>query len=56
MLSVDQIVSQTPDLVAQMTGFLTKDHVSSLGYIHLQKSTYVKDTLEVKLAFDRYAH
>ena len=65
IVSVDQLISPTPGLVAQMSGFLTKDrytcatvfvdHHSNLGYVHLQKSTSVEHTLEAKAAFERYA-
>ena len=30
------------------------DHFSGLSYIHLQKSTNADETLEAKLAFERY--
>jgi hypothetical protein len=65
VVSVDQMVSQTPGLVAQMSGFLTKkrykvatvfvDHYSNLSYVHLQCTTSAKETLEAKEAFERYA-
>jgi hypothetical protein len=65
VVSVDQMISRTPGLIAQMSGFLTRqrytcatvfvDHVTNLGYVHLQKSTSVADTLEAKEAFERYA-
>ena len=64
-VSVDQLISQTPGLIAQMSGILTTqrytcvtvfvDHYSNLGYVHLQKTTSVEHTLEAKAAFERYA-
>jgi Reverse transcriptase (RNA-dependent DNA polymerase)/GAG-pre-integrase domain len=64
-ISVDQLESTTPGLIAQIKGWLTKkryrvatifvDHFSGLSYIHLQKSTNAEETLEAKLAFERYA-
>ena len=65
VVSVDQLVSPTPGLIAQITGFLTKkrykyatvyvDQASSLGYVYLQKTATVEETLESKKAFERYA-
>ncbi len=64
-ISVDQLESKTPGLIAQIKGWLTKkryrvvtvfvDHFSGLSYIHLQKSTNADETLEAKMAFERYA-
>ena len=64
-ISVDQLESTAPGLIAQIKGWLTKkryqvatifvDHFSGLSYIHLQKSTNEEETLEAKLAFERYA-
>ena len=64
-ISVDQLESSTPGLIAQIKGWLTKkryrvatifvDHFSGLSYIHLQKSTNADETLEAKLAFERFA-
>ena len=52
VVSVDQLVSPTPGLVAQMTGFITKqrynyatvyvDQATSLGFVFLQKTSTVK--------------
>ena len=46
VVSVDQLVSPTPGLIAQMIGFLTKqrykyttvyvDQATGLGFVHLQ--------------------
>ena len=65
VVSVDQMISATPGLIAQMSGFLTKDrytcatvfvdHFSNAGYVHLQRSTSVEHTLEAKRAFEHYA-
>ena len=59
------MTSQTSGLIAQMAGFLTKerytyatdflDHNSNLYYVHLQKSTSAKYTLEAKEAFERFS-
>ena len=64
-VSVDQLVSPTPGLVAQMTGILTTkrykyvtmfvDHASRLGYIYLQKSADVEETLKAKTAFELFS-
>ena len=64
-ISVDQLESTTPGLIAQVKGWLTKkrdrvatifvDHLSGLSYIHLQKSTNADETLKAKMAFERYA-
>ena len=64
-ISIDQLESSTPGLIAQIKGWLTKkrykvatifvDHFSGLSYIHLQKSTNADETLEAKLAFERFA-
>ena len=66
VVSVDQLVSPTPGLIAQMTGFLTKkrykyatvfvDQYSGLGYVYLQREASLEETLEAKKAFERYAH
>ena len=65
MVSVDQLISPTPGLIAQMTGILaTKrytcatifvDQFSRLGYVHLQKTTSGVDTVQGKQAFEQYA-
>jgi hypothetical protein len=59
------MVSPTPGLIAQMTGFLTKerykcatvfvDHYSRRGFIYLQKSASAEETLQAKTAFERQA-
>ena len=65
VISVDQIISQTPGLIAHMAGFLTKyrytcatvfvNHNINLSYFHFQKSTSAKYTLEAKEAFERFS-
>jgi hypothetical protein len=62
---VDQLESTTPGLIAQVKGWITTkryraatifvDHHSALSYVHLQKSTNAEETLEAKVAFERYA-
>jgi hypothetical protein len=64
-ISVDQLESRTPGLIAQVKGWLTKkrhqaatifaDHYSSLSYVFLQKSTNAEETLAAKISFERYA-
>ncbi|GFH52929.1 hypothetical protein CTEN210_09405 [Chaetoceros tenuissimus] len=65
LVSVDQLTSPTPGLIAQMTGILTTkrykyatvfvDQASRLGYVYLQKTANVEETLEAKLAFELYS-
>ena len=62
-VSVDMMKSPTPGLIAQISGWITRkrynyatifvDHYSKLGYIHLQKTQTVKETLEGKALFER---
>ena len=64
-VSVDQLVSPTPGLVAQMTGILTTkrykyatvfvDHATKLGYTYLQTSADADETIKAKRAFEEYA-
>ena len=59
------MISRTPGLISQMAGFLTKDrytcatvfvdHNSNLSYVHFQKSTSAKYTLEAKETFKRFS-
>lgn len=54
VVSVDQLVSPTPGLIAQMTGFLTTkrykyatvyvDQFSRLGFVYLQKTASAEET------------
>jgi hypothetical protein len=63
-VSVDQLISATPGLVAQSSGYLTKaiysvatifvDNASGLDYVHIQETTSVDDTLEAKTAFESF--
>jgi hypothetical protein len=65
IVSVDQMVSPIPGLVAQITGTLTTkrynyatvyvDQATRLGYVHLQKGATAEETLEGKKAFEAYA-
>ena len=62
---VDQLVSPTPGLIAQITGFLTTkrykygtifvDQYSRMGFVYLQKTASAKDTIEGKKAFEALA-
>ena len=64
VVSVDQLVSPASGLVAQMTGILTTrrykyatvfvDQASRLGYVHLQKTADVEETVYGKRAFEEY--
>ena len=64
-VSVDQMVSPTPGLVAQMTGILTTkryryatvyiDQASKMGFIYLQKTASAEETLLSKRAFEAFA-
>ena len=64
-VSVDQLVSPTPGLIAQMTGFLTNkrykyatvyvDQASRLSFVGLQKTATADKTLLGKEAFEQYA-
>ena len=64
-ISVDQLISKTPGLMAQVRGRLTKaryqaatvfaDHASGLTYVHVSESTTADETLEAKSAFESYA-
>ena len=65
VVSVDQMESAVPGLIAQMKGFLTHqrynvatiyvDHFSGLSYVYVQKGATVEETIEGKRAFERYA-
>ena len=64
-VSVDQLESPVPGLIAQLRGFLTRrryncatvfvDQFSDLSFVHLQESTKTEPTLEAKNAFEAYA-
>ena len=61
-VSIDQLESSTPGLIAQLRGMPTKlryrvatvfvDHYSRLSYVHLQKSTSAEETIQAKEAFE----
>jgi hypothetical protein len=63
-VSVDQLVSPTPGLITQMSGFLTMkrykyatvyvDQASQLSFVWLQKTAIAEETLEGKTAFEQY--
>jgi len=64
-ISVDQLESTTPGLIAQMKGKPTMkryiaatvfiDHYSGFTFVHIQKSTSADETIEGKKAFEQYA-
>ena len=65
MVSVDQMQSPHPGLIAQMTGRPTTlrykyatvyvDQGSRLGYVHLQRTADATETLEGKALFEKFA-
>jgi hypothetical protein len=65
VVSVDQLVSPTPGLIAQMTGFMTTkrynyatvyvDQMTRFGYVYLQKTASAEETIESKRAFEALA-
>ena len=65
MISVDQLVSPVPGLIAQMTGFITKqcykyatvyiDQYSGFSFVYLQRTVSAQETLQSKQAMERYA-
>ena len=64
-MSVDQLISAQPGLLAQLSDHLTrrritcatvfKDNLSGLIVCHLQSSTDNEEILSAKLAFERFA-
>jgi hypothetical protein len=64
-VSVDQLESTTPGLIAQLKGIPTTkrykaatvfvDHYSRLSYVHLQKTTNASETIEAKESFEKFA-
>jgi hypothetical protein len=64
-VSIDQLKSSTPGLIAQLKGTPTKarytcatvfvDHYSRWSYVHFQKTTSGAETVEAKRAFERLA-
>jgi hypothetical protein len=65
VVSVDQLISKTPGLIAQSVGILTRkrhmvatvfvDHASGLDFVHTQPSTSAADTVLAKIAFEQFA-
>lgn len=65
VIGINQLVSSTPGLIAQMHGFLTRewykvttmfvDYFSGLSYVHFQQSLSAAETILAKLAFKHYA-
>ena len=65
IVSVDQLKSPTPGFIAQLKGTLTKqrykyatvfvDQYSRLSYVHLQRTITSEETVQAKIAFERYA-
>lgn len=65
-VSIDQLESSTPGLIAQLRGFITKqrykvvtvftDHFSDLSYVHVQRTTNMEDTLTAKKTFETWAN
>ena len=66
VVSVDQLVSSTPGLIAQMSGFLTRkryryatvfvDQYSGCGYTHMQQTASAEETIRAKRMFEKWAH
>ena len=64
-VSIDQMISAQPGLLAQMSGHLTRrriscatifqDHFSNFLYCHLQVSSSHEETLAVKWAFEKFS-
>ncbi len=65
VVSVDQMISSTPGLVAQMSGFLTSkrykvatvfvDQATRYGYVYFQSTTAMEETALAKRAFEDHA-
>ena len=65
VVSVDQLVSPTHGLIAQMTGILTGerykyatvfvDQASRMGYVYMQKTATADETIKAKMAFELHA-
>ena len=64
-VSVDQMESTVPGLMAQLKGRITRqrytcatifvDHYSDLSYVHLQRSLSSNETVDAKRSFESYA-
>ena len=65
VVAIDQLVSPTPRLIAQISGYLTSkrykyatvfvDLYSRYGYVYLQKTASANETCEGKKAFEAHA-
>ena len=65
VISVNQMMSPVPGLIAQMVGFLTKqcykyatvfvDQASQMGFVYLQKTCSAEETIKGKRGFEKYA-
>ena len=65
-ISIDQMESPVPGLIAQMKGLPRKerywgatifvDHYSDITFVHLQKSLNALETIEAKRAFERWSN
>ena len=63
-MSVDVMVSSTPGLIAQMSGFLTRnrykyvcvflDHHSDLSFTYMLQTQSTEEILKAKAAFEAY--
>ena len=64
-ISVDQLESTSPGLIAQLKGRMTKaryhvatiftDHHSDLSFVYLQRQATSEETVQAKQAFEKYA-
>ena len=65
VISVNQMVSPVPGLIAKMVGFLTKQRYKyatrfiyrarQMEFVYLQKTCSAEETIEAKRAFEQYA-
>ena len=56
VVSVDQLLSPVPGLIAQMTGFITKQRYKyATVFVYLQRTASAQETLQSKQAMERYA-
>ena len=65
VISVDQMVSPVRGLIAQMVGFLMRQHYkyatvfvdqsSHMEFVYLQKTCSAEETIKAKRAFEQYA-
>jgi hypothetical protein len=64
-VSIDQMESPVPGLIAQLKGIPTRDryncatifvdHYSDVSYVHLQSTLTAEETLQAKQSFERWA-